>query len=108
MISYFDQLRNDNMRVYDAVVNGAMVRLRTVFMTGTFAMLGLFFMALSHGIGSETQKPFAVVIIGGLLSATLLTLFVLSVVYLLFVGREEHVYVAASVWMFQFEIQDGV
>jgi heavy metal efflux system protein len=48
-------------------------------------------MALSHGIGSETQKPLAVVIIGGLLSATLLTLFVLPVVYLLFAGEEEPV-----------------
>src|SRR5215471_14294807 len=66
MISYFNQLRNDNMRAYDAVVNGAMVRLRTVLMTGTLAMLGLLPMALSHGIGSETQKPLAVVIIGGL------------------------------------------
>jgi len=108
MISYFNQLRNDNMRAYDAVVNGAMVRLRTVLMTGTLAMLGLLPMALSHGIGSETQKPLAVVIIGGLLSATLLTLFVLPVVYLLFAGREEHVYVTAPVRMFQPEIQDGV
>jgi len=78
-----------------------MVRLRTVLMTGTLAMLGLLPMALSHGIGSETQKPLAVVIIGGLLSATLLTLFVLPVVYLLFAGREEHVYVTAPVRMFQ-------
>jgi cobalt-zinc-cadmium resistance protein CzcA len=102
MISYFNQLRNDNMRAYDAVVNGAMVRLRTVLMTGTLAMLGLLPMALSHGIGSETQKPLAVVIIGGLLSATLLTLFVLPVVYLLFAGREEHVFAEApSVRMFQ-------
>jgi cobalt-zinc-cadmium resistance protein CzcA len=102
MISYFNQLRNDNMRAYDAVVIGAMVRLRTVLMTGTLAMLGLLPMALSHGIGSETQKPLAVVIIGGLLSATLLTLFVLPVVYLLFAGREEHVFVTApSVRMFQ-------
>jgi heavy metal efflux system protein len=93
MISYFNQLRNDSVRAYDAVVNGAMVRLRTVLMTGTLAMLGLLPMALSHGIGSETQKPLAVVIIGGLLSATLLTLFVLPVVYLLFAGREEHAYV---------------
>jgi cobalt-zinc-cadmium resistance protein CzcA len=57
-------------------------------MTCTLAMLGLLPMALSHGIGSETQKPLAVVIIGGLISATFLTLFVLPVVYLLFAPKE--------------------
>jgi cobalt-zinc-cadmium resistance protein CzcA len=48
-------------------------------------------MALSHGIGSETQKPLAVVIIGGLVTATLLTLFVLPAVYLVFAEKESHV-----------------
>jgi heavy metal efflux system protein len=88
MVSHFNQLRDEGMRTADAVVNGALVRLRTVLMTGTLAMLGLLPMALSHGIGSETQKPLAVVIIGGLISATLLTLFVLPVVYVLFEGKE--------------------
>jgi cobalt-zinc-cadmium resistance protein CzcA len=88
MVSYFNQLRDEGMNTFDAIVNGAVVRLRTVLMTGTLAMLGLLPMALSHGIGSETQKPLAVVIIGGLISATLLTLFVLPVVYLLLAGRE--------------------
>jgi cobalt-zinc-cadmium resistance protein CzcA len=88
MVSYFNQLREEGMRTLDAVVNGALIRLRTVLMTGTLAMLGLFPMALSHGIGSETQKPLAVVIIGGLISATVLTLFVLPVVYVLFEGKE--------------------
>src|SRR2546428_4503277 len=90
MVSYFNQLRDEGMRTADAVLNGALVRLRTVLMTGTLAMLGLLPMALSHGIGSETQKPLAVVIIGGLISATLLTLFVQPVVYLLFAEREAH------------------
>jgi len=54
------------------------------------AMLGLLPMALSHGIGSEVQKPLAVVIIGGLISATILTLIVLPTLYLLFAGRERH------------------
>jgi cobalt-zinc-cadmium resistance protein CzcA len=89
MVSYFNQLREEGSRTYDAVLNGALVRLRTVLMTGTLAMLGLLPMALSHGIGSETQKPLAVVIIGGLISATLLTLFVLPVVYVLFAGKLE-------------------
>ncbi len=78
------------MRTFDAVLNGALVRLRTVLMTCTLAMLGLLPMALSHGIGSETQKPLAVVIIGGLISATFLTLFVLPVVYMLFATKEVH------------------
>jgi cobalt-zinc-cadmium resistance protein CzcA len=88
MVSYFNQLRDEGMPPFGAVMNGALVRLRTVLMTGTLAMLGLLPMALSHGVGSETQKPLAVVIIGGLISATLLTLFVLPAVYLLFAGKE--------------------
>src|SRR5213593_2626943 len=88
MVSYFNQLRDEGMRTLDAVLNGALVRLRTVLMTGTLAMLGLLPMALSHGIGSETQKPLAVVVIGGLISATLLTMFVLPVVYFLFADKE--------------------
>src|SRR5205814_7600177 len=87
MVSYFNQLRDEGMRTFDAVLNGALVRLRTVLMTCTLAMLGLLPMALSHGIGSETQKPLAVVIIGGLISATFLTLFVLPTLYLLVAGR---------------------
>jgi cobalt-zinc-cadmium resistance protein CzcA len=90
MVSYFNQLRDEGAKTYDAVLNGALVRLRTVMMTGALAMLGLLPMALSHGIGSETQRPLAVVIIGGLFSATLLTLFVLPVVYLLFEQKDAH------------------
>ena len=56
-------------------------------MTSLLAMLGLLPMALSHGIGSEVQRPLATVIIGGLISATVLTLIVLPVLYLLFEGR---------------------
>ena len=88
MVSYFNQLQDEGMKTYDAVLNGALVRLRTVLMTCTLAMLGLLPMALSHGIGSETQKPLAVVIIGGLISATLLTLFVLPIVYVIFATKE--------------------
>lgn len=88
MVSYFNQLRDEGMRTFDAVLRGALVRLRTVLMTGTLAMLGLLPMALSHGIGSETQKPLAVVIIGGLISATALTLFVLPAIYLPFATKE--------------------
>ena len=68
------------------MVKGALMRLRTILMTALLASLGLLPMALSHGIGAETQKPLAVVVIGGLVSATLLTLFVLPVLYVLFSG----------------------
>jgi len=84
MVSYFNQLRDSGLASYQAVVQGALVRLRTVLMTALLAMLGLLPMALSRGIGSETQRPLAVVIIGGLISATMLTLIVLPTLYLLF------------------------
>ena len=70
-----------------AVRDGALSRLRTVMMTALLAMLGLLPMALSHGIGAETQRPLAVVVIGGLVSATLLTLVVLPALYLMIARR---------------------
>ncbi len=87
MVSYFNQLQDEGLNTYDAVVQGAATRLRTVLMTALLAMLGLLPMALSHGIGSETQRPLAIVIIGGLVSATLLTLVVLPTLYLLIEKR---------------------
>ena len=82
MVSYFNQLQDDGLKPYEAVLQGATTRLRTVLMTALLAILGLLPMALSHGIGSETQRPLAIVIIGGLVSATLLTLMVLPTLYL--------------------------
>ena len=67
---------------HPAVIEGSLTRLRTVLMTGLLAMFGLLPMALSTAIGSEAQKPIAVVVIGGLISATLLTLIVLPTLYL--------------------------
>ncbi len=83
MVSYFNQLQDEGLPPYEAVLQGAATRLRTVMMTALLAMLGLLPMALSHGIGSETQRPLAIVIIGGLVTATLLTLLVLPALYLL-------------------------
>ncbi|MBL8188767.1 MAG: efflux RND transporter permease subunit [Acidobacteria bacterium] len=88
MVSYFNQLRDAGLSPYQAVLKGGLVRLRTVLMTAMLAMLGLLPMALSHAIGSETQKPLAVVIIGGLVSATVLTLIVLPALYLVFEGNK--------------------
>ena len=87
MLSCFKQLAEEGATARQAVERGAMLRLRTVLMTALLAMLGLLPMVLSHGIGSETQKPLAIVIIGGLVSATLLTLVMLPSVFVL-VERE--------------------
>jgi cobalt-zinc-cadmium resistance protein CzcA len=87
MVSYFNQLQAAGTEPYQAVLQGAQARLRTVLMTSLLAMLGLLPMALSRGIGSEVQRPLAVVIIGGLVSATILTLIVLPTLYLLFHDR---------------------
>jgi heavy metal efflux system protein len=78
-VTYFSQLQaeDDTLGIQEAVIKGSLVRLRTVLMTALLAMLGLLPMALSHSIGAETQRPLAIVVIGGLISATLLTLIVL-------------------------------
>ena len=81
MLSVFQQLRNAGYTVLDAVKEGSLQRLRTVLMTAMLAALGLLPMALSHDIGSETQRPLAIVVIGGLFTATLLTLVVLPALY---------------------------
>jgi len=91
MVALFNELRNHGMSAEEAVVKGALMRLRTIMMTALLASLGLLPMALSTGIGAETQRPLAVVVIGGLVSATLLVLFVMPVLYVIlsrFQGRK--------------------
>ncbi len=73
-----------------ASVAGAVSRLRPILMTALMAGLGLLPAALSHGIGSETQRPFAVVIVGGIVSATVFTLMLLPLAYPLFVEKRHH------------------
>jgi hypothetical protein len=87
ILSHFNQLRESGSSVREAVVEGSMSRMRAVLMTALLAMFGLLPMALSTGIGSEVQKPLAVVIIGGLISATMLSLILLPSLYLLYEGR---------------------
>jgi cobalt-zinc-cadmium resistance protein CzcA len=87
MVSLFNDLRAKGTRLEEAVNDGAMTRLRTVLMTAMLASFGLLPMALSTGIGAETQKPLAVVVIGGLVTATLLVLFVLPVLYVTVLRR---------------------
>ena len=81
MLTVFQQLQSAGMSVLDSVRNGSLQRLRTVLMTALLAALGLLPMALSRDIGSETQRPLAIVIICGLFTATLLTLVVLPTLY---------------------------
>ena len=88
MVTYFNQLREKGMPILEVVMSGAVQRLRTVLMTALLAMFGLLPMALSKAIGAETQRPLAVVVIGGLVSATILTLIVLPTLYYLFFVRE--------------------
>ncbi len=90
MISHYNQLKNAGASPEQAVMQGSLTRLRTVIMTGLLAMFGLLPMALSHDIGSETQKPLAIVVIGGLISATILTLIVLPTLYVIFERRYAH------------------
>ncbi len=84
LIGYFNQLKNEGWdNVLDRIREGTKVRLRPVVMTAAVASLGFLPMALSTGAGAEVQKPLATVVIGGLITATLLTLIVLPILYLL-------------------------
>lgn len=89
MLSGYQQLQSEGHSVFDAVKLGSVQRLRTVLMTALLAMLGLLPMALSREIGSETQRPLAIVIIGGLITATLLTLVVLPALYVSWFGKDK-------------------
>jgi cobalt-zinc-cadmium resistance protein CzcA len=84
MVSYFNELRREGMNVEMAVVKGAILRLRPVLITASVAALGLVPMLFATGPGSEIQKPLAAVVIGGLISSTLLTLFMLPTLYKVF------------------------
>ena len=85
LIGYFNQLKAEGMdNVYDRIKEGTKVRLRPVIMTAAVASLGFLPMAISSSAGAEVQKPLATVVIGGLISATLLTLILLPILYLYF------------------------
>jgi cobalt-zinc-cadmium resistance protein CzcA len=81
LISTINKLREDGMDLHTAIMQGAETRLRPVLMTALVATLGFMPMAISHGSGAEVQKPLATVVIGGLITSTLLTLIVLPVIY---------------------------
>ncbi len=81
MVSYINQLRREGRPLDEAIIQGALTRLRPVMITALVASLGFVPMALAHGTGAEVQKPLATVVIGGLISSTLLTLLVLPALY---------------------------
>ncbi len=81
LVNKFRQNMREGMPLVQAIKDGARSRLRPVVMTALMASLGLLPAAVSHGIGSETQKPLAIVVIGGLITATLLSLLILPAVY---------------------------
>jgi cobalt-zinc-cadmium resistance protein CzcA len=87
MVAYFNKLREEGTPLDEAIVKGAAVRLRPVLMTALVASLGFIPMALSHGTGAEVQRPLATVVIGGLITSTLLTLVVLPTLYRWWEGR---------------------
>lgn len=89
MISFFNQLREEGKSVSDAVRQGALTRLRPILMTALVASLGFVPMALAHGAGAEVQKPLATVVIGGIITATFLTLLLLPTLYNWIEGRIE-------------------
>ncbi len=81
LVSFINELRAKGMSVRDAVQRGTELRLRPVLMTASVAILGLVPMLLSSGVGAETQRPLATVVVGGLITSTLLTLVLLPVIY---------------------------
>jgi cobalt-zinc-cadmium resistance protein CzcA len=88
MVSYFNQLAATGMELSRVVLIGSARRLRPVLMTASIAAFGLIPLLFASGPGSEIQRPLAIVVTGGLLSSTLLTLIMLPILYLRFGQRE--------------------
>jgi len=89
MLEYINQLRARGHTIEDAAIDGAVLRLRPIMMTMLVATLGLLPAALSRGIGSDSQRPFAIVIVGGLVGALLLSIFLLPTLYVWFAGDRD-------------------
>ena len=89
MMEYINQLRAHGYSIIDSAVEGAVLRLRPIMMTMLVATLGLLPAALSHGIGSDSQRPFAIVIVGGLVAALVLSIFLLPTLYVWMAGDHD-------------------
>jgi cobalt-zinc-cadmium resistance protein CzcA len=96
MVTFINQLRAEGMELEEAVLRGSLTRLRPVLMTALVASLGFLPMALATGAGAEVQKPLATVVIGGIISSTILTLLVLPALYRLFSRKEKREAVVAD------------
>jgi cobalt-zinc-cadmium resistance protein CzcA len=89
MLEYINQLRASGMTPVGAAIEGAVLRLRPIMMTMLVATLGLLPAAMSHAIGSDSQRPFAIVIVGGLMSDLLLSIFLLPTLYVWMAGEHD-------------------
>ncbi len=89
MLEYINQLRARRFSIEDAAVEGAVLRLRPIMMTMLVATLGLLPAALSHAIGSDSQRPFAIVIVGGLIAALVMSVFLLPTLYVWMAGERD-------------------
>jgi cobalt-zinc-cadmium resistance protein CzcA len=89
MLEYINQLRARRYSIEDAAVEGAVLRLRPIMMTMLVATLGLLPAALSHAIGSDSQRPFAIVIVGGLIAALIMSVFLLPTIYVWIAGDHD-------------------
>jgi len=90
LVTRIRELRREGKEMLAAIKEGATSRVRPMVMTALMALLGLLPMALSNGVGAETARPFAVVIIGGLITGTVLTLFILPLLYPVFEHEPKH------------------
>jgi cobalt-zinc-cadmium resistance protein CzcA len=98
MVEYINHLRAAGSSIEDAAVQGAVLRLRPIMMTMLVAILGLLPAALSRGIGSDSQRPFAIVIVGGLLAALLLSIYLLPTLYVTFARDTDRLPPADPEW----------
>jgi cobalt-zinc-cadmium resistance protein CzcA len=89
MLEYINQLRARGHSIVDSAVEGAVLRLRPIMMTMLVATLGLLPAAMSHGIGSDSQRPFAIVIVGGLISDLVMSIFLLPTLYVWMAGQRD-------------------
>jgi cobalt-zinc-cadmium resistance protein CzcA len=89
MLEYINQLRVRRYSIEDAAVEGAVLRLRPIMMTMLVATLGLLPAAMSHAIGSDSQRPFAIVIVGGLMAALVMSVFLLPTLYVWVAGERD-------------------
>jgi cobalt-zinc-cadmium resistance protein CzcA len=90
MLEYINQMRVAGHTIEDAAVDGAILRLRPIMMTMLVATLGLLPASLSHGIGSDSQRPFAIVIVGGLMVDLVMSIFLLPTIYV-WIARERDI-----------------